>query len=140
MPPWRPLHHYCRNNGQATNSTIILRGYTLKWLIINTVALDWTILQISIKFTSIHNTTFSWVLVGDLPISAIYTMAHYATIMPMLPAPATITAPTCSWLRLLMMTTKDSSEETSSRPVFIVDSKDAAFQSGHHTILDINSK
>ena len=140
IPPWRPLHHYCHNNGQAMKSTMILRGYTLKWFIINTAALDWTILQISIKVISIHNTTFSWVLVGDLEICAIYTMAYYATIVPMLPAPTTTTAPTCPWLRFLMMNTKDSSEETSSRPVFIIDSKDAAFQSSHRTILDINSK
>ena len=140
IPPWRPLHYYCHNNGHTTNSTIILRWYTLKGFIINTTALDWTILRISIKVIQIHNTRFSRVLVGDLPICAIYTMAHYATIVPMLPAPTTSTAPTYPWLRFLMMTTKDSSDETSSRPVFIICRKDAAFQSSHHTILDINSK
>ena len=140
IPPWRPLHYYCHNNGHTTNSTIILRWYTLKWFVINTTALDLTIWQISIKVTSIHNTTFSWVLVGDLPICAIYTMAHYATIMPMLPAPTTTTTPIYPWLRFLMMTTYNSSEEMSSKPVFIINSKDAAFQSSHHTILYINSK
>ena len=71
-----------RTHGQLVPPTVtcnVNHGYTLKCFIMNTITLDWTIRLISIKAISIHILTFSWVLVGDLPICDIYTMAHLTT-------------------------------------------------------------